>query len=324
MTHPLLVASTRLQLQARHQAAAAAASLACALPASAEAHASPSAASPAASGRPPAALPSPGAAPAAAPAAPPPPPPLPAGPLAAVLFLGRTEGVRSLYAGLASGCGSLALANALYFTLYALLRDAVLASRRRRARRAPAGSPPPSRPASLGGAAALPVAALAGALNVLATTPLWVVVTRLQAAGAAGVGGGAKRKLSPLAAARAVYAADGLRGFWRGTVPSLCLVANPVVQFAAYEALLARFVASRGPAAAPRPVPPLTGFALAAAAKLAATLVTYPYLVVKTKQQAGGGGGGGGSESGGGARGGGGGTFAELARTAREEGLAGL
>jgi hypothetical protein len=72
------------------------------------------------------------------------------------------------------------------------------------------------------------------------------------------------------------------------------------VQFAAYEWLMARILAANERAASAvvasgasgaacrRALPPSAGqvFAAGAAAKLAATLATYPFLVVKSRQQA--------------------------------------
>ncbi len=169
--------------------------------------------------------------------------PLPSAMLPAVLHLLRTEGGGALFAGLGTACVSLAVSNCLYYYLYALLRDAAL-----RATRRPA----------LGGAAALPVASAAGALNVLLTNPLWVIVVRLQAAerkplaaapradgepGAAGdadaaaaaaadadadAGAAQEAAATPSGVARAIWQEGGLRAFWKGTLPSLLMVSNPV------------------------------------------------------------------------------------------------
>lgn len=220
----------------------------------------------------------------------------------ALLHLAHTEGTGALYAGLGTAAVSLSVSNLLYYAMYALLRDAVLRTTQRR---------------SLGGAAALPVAAAAGALNVLATTPLWVLVTRLQArerahthlqrphkASSGGDGGNTEQQPSGaqaeqpsvgasrvLEVARGVYAEAGLAGFWRGTSASLVMVANPVVQFAVYEWLMARALAaaaaanssSRGKSSGPSS---WAVFSAGALSKLAATLVTYPFLVLKSRQQA--------------------------------------
>ena len=207
--------------------------------------------------------------------------------LPALLHVLCTEGGAALFAGLGTACASLAVSNSVYYALYAALRDAALRA---------SGRP------ALGGAAALPVAAAAGALNVLLTNPLWVLVTRLQAAGprqfqpdvkdakaAPASPTPAAQPATPLALTRAIYAEGGVRAFWKGVLPSLLLVSNPVVQFAVYEFIMARVLARGALAAGPgrRPPTPAAGtvFAAGAAAKLVATLATYPFLVVKSRQQ---------------------------------------
>lgn len=234
------------------------------------------------------------------PAAPSHAPPLPRAMLPALLFLACSEGLSSLFAGLGTACASLALSNGLYYAMYALFRDAVLRATGRR---------------GLGGAAALPVAAAAGALNVLCTNPLWVLVTRLQTAerGAAAAQRPAPAR-TPLACARELYREGGLPAFWKGTLPALLMVSNPVVQFAAYEWLLAR---PRGMAARPARSPSWRAvFAAGAASKLAATLATYPFLVIKARRQ--------GRRGAGAQAAGAQGPLQELLTCARQEGLPGL
>ena len=214
---------------------------------------------------------------AAFPTAPSHPPPLPRAMVPALLHLAYTEGADGLYAGMGTACASLGISNLLYYALYALLRDALLRASPQRT--------------SLGGVAALPVAAMAGALNVLATNPLWVLVTRLQAhRGGNGGDADAGAAPRPLAVARQVYAEGGIAAFWRGTGASLVMVSNPVVQFAVFEWLMARAAARAkaraGPGGKAAPVGKATVFASGALSKLAATLVTYPFLVLKSRQQA--------------------------------------
>lgn len=109
------------------------------------------------------------------------------------------------------------------------------------------------------------------------------------------------------------------------------MVSNPVVQFAAYEFLTARLLASRrrrtGPGGGALPARLSAGeaFAAGAAAKLAATLMTYPMLTLKSRQQmhgpGGGGDGAGGSEGGAHGANGGGGLLRELLTILRDEGV---
>jgi len=246
-----------------------------------------------------------------------------------------THGWTGLYAGLRPALLGTALSQGVYFYLYQQLREAALGraaasaagvAALAAARRARAGLPalPPAAfapPADLAPGAALLVASLAGAGNVLLTCPIWVVATRMQAdrgGGAAAVAecattgegeGRASRaatawRPTPLSTARELWAEGGLPAFWRGVAPSLIMVSNPTVTYFLYEWLLAR-AARRGRAralasaraggggkaavgaalAAYRPGPG-TVFAVSAASKLGATVVTYPILLVKARLQA--------------------------------------
>jgi adenine nucleotide transporter 17 len=114
-------------------------------------------------------------------------------------------------------------------------------------------------------------------------------------------GGGAVRdgssEIGFRATARGIYADAGVRGFWQGVVPALVMVSNPALQYAFYESAADRFKAIRARARrrrgasnanASRPIA-LTAaevFVAGALAKIAATLLTYPVLLVKSRLQA--------------------------------------
>ena len=113
------------------------------------------------------------------------------------------------------------------------------------------------------------------------------------------------RKKTFFETTRAVWEESGASGFWRGVVPSLAMVANPALQYAFYESVADRFrrakgrrrrVTSEGGSRA-RPLDASTAavslsawevFAAASAAKVFATTLTYPALLVKSRLQAGG------------------------------------
>ena len=196
-------------------------------------------------------------------------------------------------------------------------------------------SSPSSSTFSLPAAAHMAAAAEAGALVALLTNPVWVVKTRLQlqarggmapAAARGGSAAGAAAAPAARAAApprpprpplrrygggvrgtvRAIVAEEGVRGLYRGLLPSLLLVSHGAIQFAVYEELkaLARshglfllaeggggggggsgasggFCASAGP-------PPLASLAVAAAgaaSKVAACVATYPAQVLRARLQ---------------------------------------
>jgi len=187
-------------------------------------------------------------------------------------------GVAALYDGIQPALLGTALSQAVYYFCYTGFRKTVASAR---------GQPPH---ADLGVATSLAVAAAAGCVNVLATNPLWVAVTRLQAhrravarakaqaEKAGGAAGAAPEEEAPttLGTLRELFAREGVLGYWKGVGPSLIMVCNPTLQYGLYEWLVARLghKPSRGEV-----------FGLASLAKVGATLVTYPILVVKSRLQ---------------------------------------
>ncbi|KAG2434409.1 hypothetical protein HYH02_012421 [Chlamydomonas schloesseri] len=238
-------------------------------------------------------------------------------PLRELCIYSESRGWRSLFAGLRPCLAATAISQAVYFYLYSALRQGIVAHKhavaaaRLKARGASAAAvasaaataAAASRSEAIGVAGSLVVAGLAGCGNVLVTTPVWVVATQLQAL---------QRHPDPAVRQRSawqvtaqVYKEGGLAGFWKGVLPSLVMVANPTLQYILYEWLTARLLEMRTAAAAAsggsrpggkgghprgRPGPPKlsTGdvFLLTALAKLGATLVTYPMLLIKSRLQA--------------------------------------
>lgn len=144
---------------------------------------------------------------------------------------------------------------------------------------------------------------VAGVVNVLTTTPLWVVNTRLKMQGvqlaeqtngegkqANGDGpkksgvNGLIRYRGLLDGVRYVCETEGVGGLWSGMFPSLLLVSNPAMQFMVYEALKRRLVlASGGDGGKDKQLGAHAYFLLGAAAKAFATLLTYPLQLVQAK-----------------------------------------
>ncbi|XP_042445997.1 peroxisomal nicotinamide adenine dinucleotide carrier-like isoform X2 [Zingiber officinale] len=160
----------------------------------------------------------------------------------------------------------------------------------------------------------LVVAAIAGSLNVLLTNPIWVLVTRMQTHTQAERRIMEARKEAILKeyaritnvenelaklelikpqpygtfhAVREVYNEAGIKGFWKGLIPTLIMVCNPSIQFMIYETSLKHLRKKRsGNGNGVKDVTALQVFLLGALAKLGATVVTYPLLVVKSRLQA--------------------------------------
>ena len=202
------------------------------------------------------------------------------------------EGWQSLYNGLTSALVGVGVSSAVYFFWYHLLRSYMLRLRARR---------------SMGAVDNLLIAAVAGVLNILCTLPIWVINTRMTLARR-----GNSSYTSIAHTARTIVAEEGVAGLYKGLVPSLILVSNPAIQFLAYEQLvllLSRYYRARHRIATtvvssistthantpttlpipPTPLPALSSidfFMLGAISKAIATVLTYPYQVVKSRMQA--------------------------------------
>ncbi|PNH11325.1 Mitochondrial substrate carrier family protein Q [Tetrabaena socialis] len=212
-------------------------------------------------------------------------------PLREIFVYSESRGWRTFFGGLQPCLAATAVSQAIYFYLYSKLRQGAVAYKR-----AAAGPRPPSRVEAAGADArtedigvvgSLLVAGLAGCGNVLATNPVWVVSMQMQAL---------QRSSSPADRARtawqvasAVYREGGWRGFYKGLNPALAMVTNPTLQYILYEWLTARLLEwrQRGSTVSKHPklVHTLDVFLLTALAKMGATLVTYPMLLVKSRLQ---------------------------------------
>ncbi|XP_053648178.2 peroxisomal membrane protein PMP34 isoform X2 [Cherax quadricarinatus] len=130
----------------------------------------------------------------------------------------------------------------------------------------------------------LVLAMVAGSVNVMMTNPLWVVNTRLKMQGAkvhtSQVTASRKYK-GMLDGLRHVGREEGLAGLWSGAGSSLILTVNPAIQFMAYEAMKRNMQSIYGA----RQLNSLVVFAVGAAAKAIATVLTYPIQLVQAKQR---------------------------------------
>lgn len=119
--------------------------------------------------------------------------------------------------------------------------------------------------------------ALAGVVNVLSTTPFWVVNTRLKMQGI-----NCDLPYNDLISGiKYIAENEGVEKLWSGTTASLMLVSNPAIQFSVYEAIkryLTKLYGKETPSV-------LYFFFLGAIAKLASTFVTYPLQLVQTKMR---------------------------------------
>eukprot|EP00186_Timspurckia_oligopyrenoides_P002869 CAMPEP_0182445996 /NCGR_PEP_ID=MMETSP1172-20130603/3917_1 /TAXON_ID=708627 /ORGANISM="Timspurckia oligopyrenoides, Strain CCMP3278" /LENGTH=299 /DNA_ID=CAMNT_0024641851 /DNA_START=153 /DNA_END=1052 /DNA_ORIENTATION=+ len=161
----------------------------------------------------------------------------------------------SLYSGLRPAIFGTICSQGTYYFFYSLLRRAVSGGSERHA--------------TLSISESIFVSSLAGCINVLLTNPIWVVVTRMQHANKPFV-----------QTVYELYREGGSLNAWsKGVLPSLFMVSNPVVQFALLESL-SNLLRSRGIKRST-----VNMLLIGALAKLFATVLTYPLLVVKSVLQ---------------------------------------
>lgn len=120
----------------------------------------------------------------------------------------------------------------------------------------------------------LMLASLAGVVNVLTTTPLWVVNTRMKMAG---INTSANLRYKGLTDGLIqISKKEGIEALWNGALPSLLLVINPALQMSTYEAIKRRFEGKVKLSA-------INYFFIGAIAKAIATTLTYPLQLIQTK-----------------------------------------
>ncbi|CAL5226190.1 g9024 [Coccomyxa viridis] len=191
----------------------------------------------------------------------------------------RESGWQGLFQGLKASLLGTAVSQAVYFYFYSLLRKFFVARLQRLQN---------TKSQDIGVGPSLTVAFLAGCANVLITNPIWVVATRMQAYQKRADEAGTHVKApGPVAICKEIYREEGILGFWKGVLPSIVMVSNPSVNYMLYEYLRARLEDWRRVLSVDdgkfRRTSPADVFFLSALAKLGATVVTYPLLLVKSR-----------------------------------------
>ncbi|XP_067830722.1 peroxisomal membrane protein PMP34 isoform X2 [Heptranchias perlo] len=119
---------------------------------------------------------------------------------------------------------------------------------------------------------------ISGVVNVLVTTPLWVVNTRLKLQGSNLRNDDIRQTdyKGILDAVTQIVRNEGAPALWSSTFPSLLLVFNPAIQFMFYEGLKRQLMRGRTELFS------LEVFIIGAIAKAIATTVTYPLQTVQS------------------------------------------
>ncbi|KAF8939141.1 hypothetical protein BGZ47_008284 [Haplosporangium gracile] len=176
--------------------------------------------------------------------------------LDAVKKIVAKEGISGLYSGLDSALFGISLTNYCYYYFYEFTKSVI-------------------NKAQMSTLESMSAGAVAGAATVMITNPIWVINTRIATRNASTPN---SRPLGTLETAQQMIKDNGFKSFWQGVMPALILVANPIIQYTVFEKIKARIAKTRA----------LSGFdffLLGAISKLAATSITYPYIVVKSRMQ---------------------------------------
>ena len=119
------------------------------------------------------------------------------------------------------------------------------------------------------------ITAGAGIIGSVMTNPFWFLNTRMTLR--------KDKNTTLMDMIKLIYEKEGPGAFFKGVLPNLILVLNPIINFVVYE-FLKRFAMQRYKSE--KNIPYSTIFTMSSIGKCMATLVTYPILTIRVKQQA--------------------------------------
>lgn len=185
----------------------------------------------------------------------------------------------------------------VYYFFFERCRDIILTSK---SKVAAANATTQAAKLAAGGALTTLESMLAGAIAGSATTiisnPIWVISTRQavrsssapqRQAGSSKTPAAPVKKLGFIETIQHILKSDGITAFWKGLGPSLVLVINPILQYTAFERLRSMAIDSKKKRGVAPRLNDLEVFFLGALSKLFATGLTYPQIVIKSRQQSG-------------------------------------
>ncbi|SCU86448.1 LAME_0D06172g1_1 [Lachancea meyersii CBS 8951] len=123
-------------------------------------------------------------------------------------------------------------------------------------------------------------AALSGTATAVLTNPIWVIKTRIMSTST----NAQKRYKSTLDGIVKIYEKEGIRGFWRGLVPSIFGVAQGAIYFTAYDSLKHRYFASKNIKSEQR-LGNLENIVLTSVSKMISVTAVYPFQLLKSNLQ---------------------------------------
>ena len=125
----------------------------------------------------------------------------------------KKEGISGLYKGLSSGLIGTVVSFAIYFFWYRLFKNFYYHVLKRKA---------------LSDLDITLITLASGVINSVLTNPIWFINTRMALA---------KERKSILETIREIYKTEGIQAFYKGVLPNMVLVSNPVINFVIYENL---------------------------------------------------------------------------------------
>jgi len=196
----------------------------------------------------------------------------------AVTDILKSEGIVGLYSGLGSSLLGIAVTNGVYYFFFEKTREVLLASRRINS----------SGFKSLTTIESMLAGLIAGTITTVASNPIWVVQTT-QATHSMSPSeheGVASTKRGIVDTIQSIIRTGGVQALWRGVGPALILVINPILQYTCFEQLKNMIIRRRWRKTRSATLSDLDVLFISAIAKLVATSITYPYIVLKSRAQA--------------------------------------
>ena len=118
------------------------------------------------------------------------------------------------------------------------------------------------------------ITAISGTLSSVIANPVWMINARMA------INKKQDGKQSTLQLISDIYKNEGLWAFYKGVIPNLILVLNPIINFVIYEGLRAIAVNKYKKESL---VPSYLIFLISSLGKIAATYATYPILTIRVQ-----------------------------------------
>lgn len=187
--------------------------------------------------------------------------------------LATSDVTRAFYRGLMPNMIGNSVSWALYFMWYGKIKDLIRNTRiRTHHEHGPNNT-------ALNSSDYFLASGISGILTAVFTNPIWVIKTRMLSTARSTPG--AYRSISH--GTLDLYRSEGVRGFYRGLLPSLFGVSHGAIQFMAYEQLKNHWGRSRQGGTSG--LTNLDFLTLSAVSKMFAGTITYPYQVVRARLQ---------------------------------------